>query len=316
MTRATSTASSVLYSVLLIFLCFVRVQVQARYHKQANCSRSCGEIQNIKYPFRLKGDPSGCGDPDYEFSCVDDRTILEIFPGKFYVHNISYNDQILRLVDVNFANGSCSLPSGSVLSADRDVKDSRFGGFVNSSRSLFRFMKCSKNISSLQTAANYTRVPCLTTNGSYLYAIYDRDYYYHRQPQPSCSLISVAPVDFDQDIKFPSYEAIMELLQAGFDVGWSVECRDCSLAGKGCLVSSWDQPITYVCSREYKEPTSLQIILILVGIGIGALVGLFFIILILVVVIRKYRRGRRKAAKKKLQNQQCLTPTISNSGTN
>ncbi|VVA18046.1 PREDICTED: rust resistance kinase Lr10 [Prunus dulcis] len=315
MTRA-STASSVLYSVLLIFLCFVRVQVQARYHKQANCSRSCGEIQIIKYPFRLKGDPSGCGDPDYEFSCVDDRTILEIFPGKFYVHNISYNDQILRLVDVNFANGSCSLPSGSVLSAYGDVKDFRFGGFVNSSRSLFRFMKCSKNISSLQTAANYTRVPCLTTNGSYLYAIYDRDYYYHRQPQPSCSLISVAPVDFDQDIKFPSYEAVMELLQAGFDVGWSVECRDCSLAGKGCLVSSWDQPITYVCSREYKEPTSLQIILILVGIGIGALVGLFFIVLILVVVIRKYRRGRRKAAKKKLQNQQCLTPTISNSGTN
>ncbi|CAB4265111.1 unnamed protein product [Prunus armeniaca] len=115
-------------------------------------------------------------------------------------------------------------------------------------------MKCSKNISSLQTAANYTRVPCLTTNGSYLYAIYDRDYYYHRQPQPSCSLISVAPVDFDQDIKFPSYEAVMELLQAGFDVGWSVECRDCSLAGKGCLVSSWDQPLTYACSRgQYHE---------------------------------------------------------------
>ncbi|XP_008243429.1 PREDICTED: uncharacterized protein LOC103341666 [Prunus mume] len=210
-------------------------KIQARYHKQGNCSSSCGEIQSIKYPFRLKGDPSGCGDSDHEFSCVDDRTILEIFPGRFYVHNISYNDQILRLVDVNFANGSCSLPSGSVLSADRDVKDFRFGGFVNSSRSLFRFMKCSKNISSLQTAANYTRVPRLTTNGSYLYAIYDRDYYYHRQPQPSCSLISVAPVDFDQDIKFPSYEAVMELLQAGFDVGWSVECRDCSLAGKGCL---------------------------------------------------------------------------------
>ncbi|PQM34322.1 uncharacterized protein Pyn_30626 [Prunus yedoensis var. nudiflora] len=164
--RATSTASSVLYSVLLIFLCFVRVQVQARYHKQANCSTSCGEIQNIKYPFRLKGDPSGCRDPDYEFSCVDDRTILEIFPGKFYVHNISNNDQILRLVDVNFANGSCSLQSGAVLSADRDVKDFRFSGF---------------------------------------------------------------------DVKFPSYGAVMELLQAGFDVRWSVECRDCSLAGKGCL---------------------------------------------------------------------------------
>ncbi|KAM1520718.1 hypothetical protein ACFX10_011063 [Malus domestica] len=29
------------------------------------------------------GDPSGCGDPDDEFGCVNGKTILEIFPGKY-----------------------------------------------------------------------------------------------------------------------------------------------------------------------------------------------------------------------------------------
>ncbi|CAN6550184.1 unnamed protein product [Malus baccata var. baccata] len=70
-------------------------RTRARDLKPVNCSTSCREIQNIKYPFRLKGDPSGCGDPDDEFACVNGKTILEIFPRKYYVHNISYDDQIL-----------------------------------------------------------------------------------------------------------------------------------------------------------------------------------------------------------------------------
>lgn len=40
--------------------------------------------------------------------------------------------------------------------------------------------------------------------------------------KPSCSLISVAPADF-VDVKFPSYEATMKMLQAGFHLGWSAE---------------------------------------------------------------------------------------------
>ncbi|KAM1846840.1 hypothetical protein ACFX15_010659 [Malus domestica] len=264
----------------------------------------------IIFPFRLKGDPSGCGDPDYEFSCVNGKTILEIFPGKYYVHNISYDDQNLRLVDVNFANGSCSLPPGSVKTADGKVMDFRFQGAVIYYASRFRFIKCSKNISSLPTAANYTRVPCLAaTNGSYFYAVYVPEYYY--PPQPSCSLVAVAPVDYHPDMKFTSYEAVMKLLQAGFDIGWSVKCRDCSLAGKGCAVSSWVKPLTYECytDAEYKEPTELQIILIYVAMGVGALIGLLCIILILVVVIRRCRRTRNEAKRNlQNQNQQSLTP--------
>ncbi|RVW91822.1 Rust resistance kinase Lr10 [Vitis vinifera] len=50
---------------------------------------SCGDIQNISIPFRLKGDPLGCGHPDpaYELVCENNRTILY---GKYYVEEINY----------------------------------------------------------------------------------------------------------------------------------------------------------------------------------------------------------------------------------
>ncbi|KAM1722109.1 hypothetical protein ACFX11_020876 [Malus domestica] len=170
---------------------------------------------------------------------VNRQTILEIFRGKYHVHNILYDDQILRLVDVNFANGSCSLPSGTVETGDGNVKDFQFQGAVIYHISRFRFVKCFKNISGLPAAAKYTRVPCLAaTNGSYFSAVCVPEYYY--RPQPSCSLVAMALVDYHPDMKFTSYKAVMKLLQAGFDIGCSIECRDCSLAGKSCGVSSWD----------------------------------------------------------------------------
>ena len=86
------------------------------------------------------------------------------------------------------------------------------------------------------------------TNGSYFYAVYVAEYYYRLQP--SCSLVAVALVDYHRDMKFTSYEAVMKLLQVGFDIGWSVECGDCSLAGKSCEVRSWHiKPRTYVWSQ-------------------------------------------------------------------
>ncbi|KAL6321159.1 hypothetical protein AAG906_012931 [Vitis piasezkii] len=39
---------------------------------------SCGDIQNISYPFRLKGDPPGCGDRDYELVCENNRTMVNL----------------------------------------------------------------------------------------------------------------------------------------------------------------------------------------------------------------------------------------------
>ena len=71
---------------------------------------SCGDIRTISSPFRLKGDPPGCGDPDpaYELVCENNnRTILY---GKYYVENINYDKSIIRVVVPGLKKGNCFTP--------------------------------------------------------------------------------------------------------------------------------------------------------------------------------------------------------------
>ncbi|CAL8995051.1 unnamed protein product, partial [Prunus brigantina] len=119
------------------------------------------------FPFRLKGDPVGCGYPAYELSCVNNKTILEYDPGTYYVKNISYNELSIHLIDTNFANGSCSLPSGSIDSVDELTEDFPY------------------------------------------------------RPLGHLSYINSV------DVKFPSYEDVMKVLQAGFNLGWLAELPYC-----------------------------------------------------------------------------------------
>nr|POE80208.1 hypothetical protein CFP56_79380 [Quercus suber] len=64
-------------------------------------SSSCGNITNIRFPFRLKTDPKKCGSLRYELSCENNRTVLNLFGvgGKYYVQEISYNNYTIRIVD-------------------------------------------------------------------------------------------------------------------------------------------------------------------------------------------------------------------------
>ncbi|ESR61587.1 hypothetical protein CICLE_v10017728mg, partial [Citrus x clementina] len=73
------------------------------------CS-SCGDVKNISYPFRLKGNPAGYSNPESELSCESNKTILELNSGNYYVKRISYDESTISAADVNLANGSCSLP--------------------------------------------------------------------------------------------------------------------------------------------------------------------------------------------------------------
>ncbi|KAG5558801.1 hypothetical protein RHGRI_008680 [Rhododendron griersonianum] len=71
---------------------------------------SCGDIHNISFPFQLQGDPSiTCNDNDFTLLCEDNRTVLNLPSGKYYVQSIDYNDNSIRLVDVGIqTNDTCS----------------------------------------------------------------------------------------------------------------------------------------------------------------------------------------------------------------
>ena len=60
---------------------------------------SCGNIQNIRYPFRLKSDPEACRNQTYELSCENNQAVLYLFEGKYYVQEINYKNYTIRVVD-------------------------------------------------------------------------------------------------------------------------------------------------------------------------------------------------------------------------
>ncbi|KAI8030562.1 hypothetical protein LOK49_LG01G01659 [Camellia lanceoleosa] len=69
---------------------------------------SCGNNYNISPPFRLKGDPKNCGHKNYELECENNRTVLHLFSGKYYVEEIDYHKYTIRVVDVGIHKDDCS----------------------------------------------------------------------------------------------------------------------------------------------------------------------------------------------------------------
>ena len=84
---------------------------------------SCGDILNISYPFRLKGDPPSCGFPQYELICENNRTVINLLDGgMFSVTEINYYNYTIRVVDhsgiVNKQNCWISSPLHSIPAFD------------------------------------------------------------------------------------------------------------------------------------------------------------------------------------------------------
>ncbi|KAJ6792693.1 rust resistance kinase Lr10-like isoform X1 [Iris pallida] len=208
--RAASIAASSSALLLLISV----VSLTAGQQLQNCSSSSCGEIENIRYPFRLKSDPAHCGDRNYELICRGNRTILEVFSGQYYVTNISYdlsqNTTSIRVVDVNFASGNCALPS-------RFVSNAAIYYYMSSPGPCwFAFLNCSEKI---QDRRNYQLVPCLnrnTNNNSYIYVISDQcsSYLETDSLAPSCSFLYEVPGG--EYLSEDQYTDIFKLLQMGF----------------------------------------------------------------------------------------------------
>jgi hypothetical protein len=88
-------ARGMLFLILLVLLVHESWSAKDGEH----CTPSCGNIQNIRYPFALKGDPETCGDPRYRLSCENNQTVLDLYAGKYYVREINYSNFRIRVSD-------------------------------------------------------------------------------------------------------------------------------------------------------------------------------------------------------------------------
>ncbi|KAL0903368.1 hypothetical protein M5K25_027742 [Dendrobium thyrsiflorum] len=147
----------------LIFFSFSEITM---IHGKGSCSSSCGNLQNIKYPFHLRGDPTECGGSDFELNCKGNNAVLEFHQSKYYVKDISYHDSTITLVDVGLARDNCNLPSGSIYPGDYN-ETFWFEEWDFDDQDQATFINCSVKINN----PNYEIVPCLSNNNSTIYVL-------------------------------------------------------------------------------------------------------------------------------------------------
>ncbi|XVF02200.1 hypothetical protein REPUB_Repub04eG0155600 [Reevesia pubescens] len=290
---------------LLIFLFFIPI-FHARNLQE--CSSSCGDLNNISYPFRLQGDPVGCGDLGFQLSCRENKPILNFRRGQYYVKGISYDERTIRIVDVNLANGNCGLPY-TALSMDEATGDSRYPSLIHFWQA--NFVNCSNSVPGLENS----KVPCLSGSNSHIYVNFSNRNLFAYEIPKACQVISMVPTSSENEVKY-TYETTLKLLASGFDLRWSVECRNCRAAGLSCVYKSNNDPRIFQCETEqYDGETQLQIAIayLISNSLIDNMLTIRFIFVPLVVfafLLHKYFTTRKMvaAAENFQHNPQFLTP--------
>ncbi|WKA07554.1 hypothetical protein VitviT2T_025363 [Vitis vinifera] len=168
MLRETKVVALTVFHTFLLAICSANGNQTCR-------PSSCGDIQKISNPFRLKGDPSGCGDPDYELVCENNRTMVNLEHGKYYVADINYDNYTIRVVDPGVEKGNCF--SAPLYSLTREIfRSDKRAYFLNphEATNTTVLMNCEQPISD----GNYIPItPCNRSNvtssssQAYVYAL-------------------------------------------------------------------------------------------------------------------------------------------------
>ncbi|KAL5979943.1 hypothetical protein ACLOJK_039055 [Asimina triloba] len=212
------------------------VPLQASKTEQSvDCSSSCGNLLNISYPFRFKGDPPNCGNPEYELSCEGDHPYLNLLERKYAVIAIEYKTGMIRVVDYELQRGKCS---SHLISFGVDYYFFLDGDpyILPESYAIIAYLNCSAPIYGVPfIPAN----SCFNASSSsvHLYAILPSTVNASGLPPP-CKVVARANVlkpAPKRDKKY-DYTEVRDMLMRGFELSWGVPlaCRNCSVNHLGC----------------------------------------------------------------------------------
>ena len=258
---------------VLLHAFFLSICVVVGKDGQICSPSSCGDIRNISYPFRLKGDPPSCGFPEYELICENNRTMVnlqEYYGGKYYekylVTQINYHNYTIRVVDhpgiVKKQNCWISSPLHSI------------AAFYTSYPYVFPYsykivlMKCEESVSEYDyipiVSCNTTGYPS-SSSPTYVYAVFG-EYFRLGDIPNSCTVGTYMLI---QTLKpLPNYSSnlsmsdlqdyLFQALQLSFLYPF---CRrHCEMKGQSCN-ASYGEFYAFDCysekkTREYnKMPT-------------------------------------------------------------
>ncbi|KAM0834876.1 hypothetical protein ACQ4PT_063304 [Festuca glaucescens] len=214
---------------------------------------SCGDLQDVQYPFRRPGDPPKCGVDAYELVCTNSKARIQINTGTYFVTEINYTDSSFWVVDANLdMNSSCPLPRsdkfpypGYSVYVGYLVEKclNRSCDLATNTDSWACFANCSRAVTN---SSQYKPVACLSANNSHVYVWGSIGYCSFQDLQSSCGYLAMIPFG---DNRYPSdqqqlwnanYADIMGFIRKGFSVQFPFDSRKypCSEAINVCLQSS------------------------------------------------------------------------------
>ncbi|KHN05167.1 Putative receptor-like protein kinase [Glycine soja] len=217
-------------SALLVFVLLLVQQICATSEQEHACPpSSCGKITHITYPFRLTGDPKGCGDKWYELACENNVTVLYLYSGKYHVQAINYNNFTIRVVDPGVQQPNCSSLPRYFLSPTNfsDVEGDPYLAFQNRDYSweyVFQhivFLNCRHAV--IDNEKYVETDPCIKWHSKgYIYAIAGdliaKDF------EVGCEVKLVAPTSL---WGLDTYTQMHRALIYGFELSWmNLACED------------------------------------------------------------------------------------------
>ncbi|KAL4378853.1 hypothetical protein GQ457_02G038510 [Hibiscus cannabinus] len=292
--------------VLLQFpqLCFARTGSK-------HCSPTvCGNV-TISYPFRLTTQSRHCGDPPFEIHCDSrKRTVLVSNYGRFYVQNISYERNTVRVIDPNLAVDDCSLPRCSLSFWDNINMNRSLPYSLNFLFTSMYLVNCSKPVNS-SSYIDASRCSVNTSSSDpppdwYVYFLDERTH--PRDFDESCRIEALVPV-MVQDINDLLTSDIYNLLKQGFEFSWIFPSKSMQATPframvrnlKYALQSYADSFIYYlfkgphIANNSYYPPNSTYILCLLITGGFIISRTLPGLICLIVLVIYKWRRRHLSA---------------------
>ena len=233
MLRETKVVALTVFHTFLLAIC-------AANGNQTCRPSSCGDVKKISNPFRLKGDPSGCGDPDYELVCENNRTMVNLEHGKYYVADINYDNYTIRVVDPGVEKGNCF--SAPLYSLTREIfRSDKRAYFLNphEATNTTVLMNCEQPISD----GNYIPItPCNRSNvtssssQAYVYALVGGgDSLLVNDIKYSCTISRTIITQFLKPGNL-SMSDLQEILLQGLDISFlPFRCKsECHVKGPYC----------------------------------------------------------------------------------
>ncbi|KAG8501936.1 hypothetical protein CXB51_004798 [Gossypium anomalum] len=201
----------VLFSIFALTLSLSPDVSDGRAGKSNHCGPSlCGNV-NISHPFRLKGQPRGCGDSWYELECKRNRTSFPTEYGNFYVLDISYVNRTLRLVDVSLVDENCSIPRSSIVES---IIWYRAGTMY--------LVNCTTRMKSSSVYVDASRCPTNSSSSPWTYFYFPVSFSNISDFHHSCRFIAQFPVMLS-NISGLSPSNIYKNLLEGVEVSWDME---------------------------------------------------------------------------------------------